>query len=401
MSRSVDAIVKPELLQWGRETIGYEIEVAAKKIGVSAATLTDWENGASRPTVKQLLKVAGVYKRPFAVFYLPIPPNRMDEPFDTLRDWRKLPATVDPKKSPELIMELREALRRREILIDLLKEMDEEIPNFDISYQSNTSAADLAALVRNRIGITYDQQVKFRNMPDALKMWRAAVESLDVLVFQTGFFTSHPIEVEEMRGVAIYYDQFPIIVINSKDSNSARIFTIMHELGHLILRLSGISNTYDYNGLSQEEIFCNEFAAELLVPSRFLLNEPEVREKDILTWEDAELDTLSRRYSVSKEVILRRLLTVQRTTEKHYQEKRDQWHKEWTALQEEQGRKKDKSGGFAQYHTKFVRCHGVRYVEAAFDAYDRGVIPSNRLSEYLGTKMKHVPKILEHLRKSS
>lgn len=400
MSKRVDAIVQPSLLKWGRESIGYEIEVAAKKIGVSTDTLTNWEDGVSRPTVNQLLKIAGVYKRPFAVFYLPMPPSQMDEPFDTLRDWRKLPDSVSRKKSTGLILELREALRRREILLDLAEDLDEEIPEFSITNQNNMSAIELARHVRARLGITYEDQIKVKNMPEALKLWRTAVESLDVLIFQTGFFSAYPITVEEMRGIAIYYEQLPIIIINSKDSNSARIFTIMHELGHLILRLSGISNTYDYNNLSQEEVFCNEFAGELLVPSQHLVDETEVKNNSSLVWDDDVLDILSRRYSVSKEVILRRLLTLQRTTESYYRQKRDQWHEEWVAIREAKG-KKEKSSGGPEYHTKFVRCHGIRFVETAFDAYNRGVIPANQLSEFLGTKMKHIPKILEHLRASS
>jgi len=397
MSNRVDAIIQYSLLKWGRESIGYEIEIAAKKIGVSIDTLKNWENGTTRPTVNQLLKIAEVYKRPFAVFYLPIPPNQMDEPFDTLRDWRKLADSTDHKKSIGLILELREALRRREILLDLAEEMNEEITEFDITYQNNMSSTDLSRLVRNQLNITYMDQVKIKNIPDALKIWRTAVEKLNILVFQTGFFTNYPIRVEEMRGIAIYYDRLPIIVINSKDSHSARIFTLVHELGHLILRLSGISNTYEDNGLNQEEIFCNEFAGELLVPSNHLIEEPEVKSHDSLIWSDEVLDLLSRRYSISKEVILRKLLTLQRTTESHYQEKREQWREEWIAINETRG-KQEKSSGGPQYHTKFVRCHGVRFVETAFEAYNRGVIPANQLSEYLGTKMKHIPKILDHLR---
>ena len=394
MSRSADAIINPELLVWGRETIGYDLENAAKKIGVKPERLADWEEGEIRPTVKQLFKVANVYKRPFAAFYFSSPPVHWDEPYNKLEDWRTLPETESAKKSASLVLELREAARRREILLELAQEMDEEIRGFGVVRFPNESPSSLAKRVRLSLGKSIDEQHSCSTELDALRMWRTAVEGLEVLVFQTGFFTGYPVQAKEMRGVALHFDKLPIIIMNSKDSVPARIFTIMHELGHLILRQSGLSNFRNFHQLETNEVFCNEFAGELLVPSAALVSESDVKSHLHKTWSDGELRTLANKYRVSKAVILRRLLVNNRTSQSHYREMLDQWNKNW---EKEQSEPRTSSGGGPPYHTKFVRCHGRRFVSSVLDAYDTDAIHASQLSDHLGSKLDHIDSIRDDL----
>ncbi|MCE2489985.1 MAG: ImmA/IrrE family metallo-endopeptidase, partial [Anaerolineae bacterium] len=227
---------------------------------------------------------------------------------------------------------------------------------------------------------------------------RSAVEELNVLVFQTGFFNRNSVPVNEMRGVALDFDQLPIIIMNSKDSVSARIFTIMHELGHLILRQSGLSNFRNFQELNDDELFCNEFAGELLVPSTFLLEEPEVKGHFDKRWDENELKGLADQYNVSKAVILRRLLQNNRTTKTFYLETLAKWRRNW---EDSQDQPLSISGGGPKFHTKFVRCHGNRFVSSVLAAYDRDVIHSGQLSEYLGSKLNHIEAIRNDLAKVS
>ncbi|MDE0610804.1 MAG: XRE family transcriptional regulator [Anaerolineaceae bacterium] len=398
MARSADAIINPELLVWGRETIGYDQELAAKKIGVTLQKIADWEDGEKRPTVKQLIKAANVYKRPFASFYFSSPPTHWDEPYDKLEDWRTLPDAESSKKSPGLILELREAARRREILLNLSMETGENPERFKLPRFQKETPRSLAIRVRKILRTPIEDQFTCASDLMALRMWRAAVEELDVLVFQTGFFSGYPVAVREMRGVALHFDKLPIIILNSKDTVTARIFTIMHELGHIILGQSGLSNFRNFQQLEDDEVFCNEFAGELLVPSTSLLSQPEVKARLNKVWSDDELRTLATRFRVSKPVILRRLLAIDKTTPSHYKKMLAKWKKEWEEEQSAPGR--ISSGGPA-YHTKFLRCHGGRFVSSVVDAYDRDVIHVGELSEYLGSKLKHIDAIRDDLAKVS
>ena len=398
MTRSADAIINPELLVWGRETIGYDLEEAAKKIGVRPERVADWEEGKRRPTVKQLFKVANVYKRPFAAFYFSSPPTHWDEPYDKLEDWRTLPESESGRKSPGLVLELREAARRREILLDLAIESGGAIRKFDLVRLPNETPGALAKRVRLTLGKSIDEQLSCSTDLEALRMWRMAVEELDVLVFQTGFFNGFPVKVREMRGVALHFDKLPIIIMNSKDLVPARIFTMMHELGHLILRQSGLSNFRDFQQLEYDEVFCNEFAGELLVPSLALLEEPAVKGHFGKVWSDDELRAVAKRYKVSKPVILRRLLVNGKTTLSHYKKSLAQWQEDW---EKEQSVLPGTNAGGPAYHTKYLRCHGGRFVSSVFDAYDRDAIHAGELSEYLGSKLNHIDAIRDDLARVS
>src|SRR4030042_4366060 len=115
MARSIEALVEPRLLGWGRRSAGLDIESAARKVQVKRECLERWERGESRPTLTQLRKLGRAYKRPIAVFYLPEPP----EDFQALRDFRRLPGAVSAVESPELRFEIRRAQSRREPALEL------------------------------------------------------------------------------------------------------------------------------------------------------------------------------------------------------------------------------------------------------------------------------------------
>jgi transcriptional regulator with XRE-family HTH domain len=92
----VEALITPVLLVWARETAGFDIPTAAKKIGVHPDRLAGWEQAQRRPSIPQLRKLANVYKRPIAVFYLPEPPAAEA----SIRNFRRLPGTETPETSP-------------------------------------------------------------------------------------------------------------------------------------------------------------------------------------------------------------------------------------------------------------------------------------------------------------
>ena len=230
-------------------------------------------------------------------------------------------------------------------------------------------------------------------------MWRLAVEGLGVLVFQTGIFGGHyPVDVKsDMRGVAIHFDRLPIILVNSQDSLTGRIFTFMHELGHLILRQSGLSNFADFEDLVPDEVFCSAFASELLIPSSAILSDPVVRDHHCLEWSEDDLCRLESLYKVSKAVILGRLFENGMATESNYKDLRDKGQEEADFMN---GSMRGLKRGGPAYHMKFVRCHGTRFVATLFDAYDRNMIHAGQLSEYLGVKLKHLESIRSDLAKA-
>lgn len=115
MTASVRAKVKPALLTWARESAGYSLAEAAKRLGVSEERIAEWENSERAPTVGQLQNMADAYKRPLSVFYLQQIPKR----FQPMRDFRRMPGAGLRRFSPELALEIRLAQQRRQLAIDL------------------------------------------------------------------------------------------------------------------------------------------------------------------------------------------------------------------------------------------------------------------------------------------
>src|SRR5258706_10936110 len=129
MSRSVTARVKPDLLVWARESAGYSLSEAAKRLGIEMNRLYEWERGDDAPTISQLQALADAYKRPLAVFYLQERPRS----FLAIRDFRRLPGENSAAPSPSLALEIRQAQQRRNLAIELLNELDEPPTQFRLA----------------------------------------------------------------------------------------------------------------------------------------------------------------------------------------------------------------------------------------------------------------------------
>lgn len=362
-------MVKPELLRWARESIGLDVSTAAHKLKIDEAKLLACEEGRDRLTMSKLERAADVYRRSLAVFFLPAPP----EEFQVVKDFRRLPgAPADP--SPELTVETRKAGARREIALEMLEELGEEAPAFNLSAATTEAAPAAAARVREVLGISVEEQLGWRDAYVAYRTWRAAVEEHGVLVFQiTG------VPVAETRGFSTFYEPLPVIAVNGKDAPTARCFTLMHELGHLLRRGGAVC---DWRERDAEEVWCNRFAGELLVPAEALRAEVvglTHREE----WPDPVLTRLSRSFGVSPEVIVRRLVTIRRATQDFY-----------TRWRDERGDEPPPAGGGPVPVPNRVVAHaGSTFVNLVLSAYHADRITASTLSNYLGAKLKHLPAI--------
>ena len=357
------------------------VNEVAEKLKVPPERLESWERGIEHPTLGKLRKVADIYKRPTAIFYLPEPPETPAPP----HDFRSLDEPRG-KYPPALLLEIRKARYRREVALDLLDYLDDEPKPFELSATVRDDPDTVAAGVRDMLGISIEDQFAWKNEYEALSAWKSAIEELGVLVFHTSSNRWHKIEVQKMRGLSIVEEKLPIILINSSDRPNGRIFTLMHEFVHLLLHNSGVCNLRDYNRPASNEkrveAFCNRVSGAALVPADHLLNQKIVLEKEGNVWRDDELGKLSRRFRVSREVILRRLLTLGRTDQRFYEEKRKQFLEEYS--------KPKSAGGPVPYYRIGMRNNGIAYTRLVFRAYYDEYITTADVSDYLGVKVKHL-----------
>jgi len=146
------ALINPEVLRWARENTGLSVEEAAKKADVKAEKLAAWEAGEDRPSIPQLRHLARVFRRPIAIFYLSKPPRT----FMPMHDYRRLPGIVAGNDTYSLRMEMRYARDRREIALELLRDLTIEPPNFtmvtSLDQDPERVAADLRTALEVRLG---------------------------------------------------------------------------------------------------------------------------------------------------------------------------------------------------------------------------------------------------------
>lgn len=390
MAKSVKAIVKAELLEWARKSAHLSVEDAARKAQVKEEQLAAWENGEGQPSIPQLRRLGRVYKRPLAIFYLPKPPRT----FQALHDFRRLPEGAAGEQSPELAYEVRRARYRREIALDLHRDLTGEDPEpFAITATLDEDPEDVASRLREYLGVTREEPPAWRSGYDALNRWRSALEDRAVLVFQ-----ADGVDVSEMRGFSISEPLFPVVVVNIKDAPSARVFSMLHETTHLMLREGGLCDVLNETSPEQGrvEVFCNRVAGATLVPGGWLLEEDVVHEQEGPRWSDEAIGHLVQRYRVSREVVLRRLLLLGLTTEGFYKKKRKQLQDEFEAQQEEALQKKAlglASTGFVTPDRIAVSTAGPFFVRLVLSSYHQEKITSNDLSSYLEVRLKHIPNI--------
>lgn len=381
MASPVKAIIEPTVLNWARESAGLSVDEAARKVRVTPDRLKSWESGEDRPTINQLRSLGRAYRRPIAVFYLSNPPKD----FQPLRDFRRLPG-VAGEVSPELRAEIRRAQYRREAALRIFEEIGEPPPRFETTARLSEDPETVGTRIRELMGVPAKQQAAWSYGYEALRGWRAAIEGTGVLVFQAG-----AIATDEMRGFSIAEFPLPVIVVNTKDAPAGRIFSMVHEFAHLLLRQGGLCDLEtDVTRPPEQqrvEIFCNAVAGAALVPREWLLADPAVQSRDWGTrWTLQELWALSRRFGVSREVILRRLLTLERTTESMYREVREE-------LLEEYRRTRKPTGGFAPPDVKVVANAGPSFTRLVLAGFYQERITSRDVANLLEVRLKHLPRI--------
>ena len=377
------AHINPDVLAWARQAAGYPPDQAARKIGVSPERLLTWESGEGWPTLRQLRLVAGVYKRPSALFYRSTPPVETL----TVPDFRLLPEG-QTLYSPPLLFEIRRSFERRNIALEIMAELGEELPAFPFA-PDNSAPDHLARHIRQRLGISLEAQFTWHEHYTALRSWTSAIENLGVLVFQVS-----NVDVSEMRGFSIAEYPLPVIGLNGKDSPRGRIFTLFHELAHIMLQHGGICDLHEADAEVSEplETLCNQTAAETLVPAPALLQDHRVIDNGpSLTWSNEKLQYLANRFMVSQEVILRRLLTLGRTTNVFYRRNRQEWQEALLVDRE-------KPTGFVPYYRRVLRDNGRAYTRLVLSAFYNDVISSRDLSSFLGgVGLQHIGSIEQAL----
>jgi Zn-dependent peptidase ImmA (M78 family) len=257
VATSTPAYVTPEVLRWARESLGLELDEAARLIKAPADRLAAAEEGRGHLTLRQAERAARTYDRSLATLYLPTPPE--EEPQEA--QFRRLPGAPAPPWPPAMQVLARRVRERQDAASELYEVLEDTPPWPDALNRFLVDRHLLATVARQELGVTFDEQTSWRDHQGyaPLRAWVDAVEALGVLVMQDG-----SLRVDDMRGFAAPHSMVPVIVVNTNDDPRARAFTVVHELGHLLLAAIG-----EPTG-PETESWCDDLAGEVILPAHWL-----------------------------------------------------------------------------------------------------------------------------------
>lgn len=233
MMASIPAYVTPEVIKWARESANLSVDEAAQKINrVSVDKLVKWEKGEAYPTLRQAEKMSKVYRRALAIFYLPEPPRD----FQPIEDFRR---NSDKKFGTALIFMIREVQEKQTWLSEFLKDEGED----PLPFIGKFSINDDPKKVANHILTTLSSFGMIRPQKNHLREWIDLIEKAGIFISRGSSIHSHLlIDLKDARGFAISDPYAPFVFLNTRDSETAQLFSLFHELAHLWISRSGVSN---------------------------------------------------------------------------------------------------------------------------------------------------------------
>jgi Zn-dependent peptidase ImmA (M78 family) len=370
--------INPEVLKWARERAGYSVVEVATALKKDPESIRAWESGTESPTYVQLEKLAyQLYRRPIALFFFPEPPDETEP----LKSFRTLPQNELQALSSDTRLALRQARAMQLALYELTGSHNTASNSIfrELRLREKSNVNQAANNIRNYLGVPLHEQLAWKDSRHALNNWREAVQNAGIFVFKRSF------KQKDISGFCLLDEEFPVIYLNNSVSQTRQIFSLFHELAHILFGVNGVTKNDDAyisaltGRYKRIERFCNEFAAGFLVPhedfSSFVQSD---------FYDDSVVEQLARRYSVSREVILRIALESRLVDSAHYERKAQEWAR--------QANQRHKTSGGGNYYLTQATYLGDKYINLAFGRYYQGNITMEQLADYLNIKVKNIAR---------
>ena len=346
--------VKPEVLKTLRENAGYDIDELAKKLDVKPEKISKVEQGEDDFTIKQIKKLSDIYKVPLAAFFSDEIPH-----LPSLPDYR---VNRDKKIPPYVNM----AIRRAKYLSETIKDISGKrtiIPQFP----KDMTPKELANALRNFLNPNPPERVYPGKILDYYK--KLLEEKMNLIVIE------YPLKAEDVRAFVIK-DDLSVIVLNESDEVPVKLFSLFHELGHLLRGEVGLCSITMEENMDIER-YCNRFAAEFLMPEEKFINMVRKYGKS-----PEQLRKLQRIFGVSIHAMMIRLLNLGLISQEEY----DNFKKSF--------KKKEEKGGPKNWEAVYKKRAGYLVIEEVSKAHKRGDISFYEAMQILDVKTKYAEKLI-------
>lgn len=360
--------VKNDTLKFVREYYEVSIQEVALRTKIKEETITAFEDGEEYPSYAQLEKLANYYNRPLFLFFT----NYISHENSTEIAFRSIRNSTNnelSKKTKEMI----EKANGYRMNLEELYQNDERISFCElISDEHCTSAKELINLLRGKLELSLDKQKVFGQTDKLLEYVREKLYNIGIYVFKDSF------KDNEVAGLCLYDDKYPIVLLNNKATFNRQLFTVFHELFHIFCRKT------DVDFISRnEEAECNKFASDFLIPQSDL----DLQIMDIDDLEDREvIKHLARLYNVSEDAIMYRLYKMQLISSSFYNDNKISAFRESNSA----------SAGGNFYFTR-ISYLGNPYLHKVFSLYYAGKVTKSQVGMYTQLKPVHVAKLASSL----
>lgn len=381
MAAAATVRVTPAVLRDARLYAGASVAQAAQHCDHDGAEVDGWEQGTADPPLAALRDLASLYVIPLTAFLLnSFPPLSQRPP-----DLRVFAGVSKPEATMELAQALNRASALQTLALDLMAELDIAPPERPTAEPGD--AEELAAGKRATLGVSLDTQRKWGNPWTALRGWRTAIEQHGVFVIQL------PIAGGEVKAFSLSQEP-PVIVLNQSDYVRSRVFSLMHEYAHVLLGTGAIcmpgSGRKAMEQSSVVEVFCNQFAGAVLVPSRALRQNALAQEisRASTVPDDATLEHLAAQFYVSWAVVWYRLRHLGLITQGIFSKKWEDWD---SYPPRPPGRPA------MTYGQRTLSTYGVGLSSLVLSAADKSVITTADAAQYLTFPASHIADVQAEL----
>lgn len=396
MAARIDANINKETVSFICTRIGVTTAFLAQRTGLAEDKVGSWLDVSSDtyPTLNQAKALAKVLKVPFAGLYM----NKDNLPIKqlpSLHNLRTLPyASTDDSSLNLAIVEL---IRYHDFLTSAESELDITAPSLALPIISDTTnVVEYAGRIRTFFGLELNDQFRLQSARQFYLYVRQQIENKGIFVH---CFTG--VDVEVARGISIFSGSEPIIGINDNDRYPAKTFSIIHELVHILKKQSTLCNEMSASFSSQdEEVFCNAVSGEVLVPAASL--NIVLAAQKITNFSLDTIEAITKKYSVSKEVIIRRLYDTNRISKDEYDTYANEIRQNF--LQEKGADKIARQEGsgkqiFTNVSRNAIDKTSPSICKVLLTGYSDGYFSKQEVSGFLGIKEKHIPKFLTEVAK--
>lgn len=377
--------VTPELLKWARYhtqnmTLA-DVSLGAALKSITTDRLKDLESGKDEPTLSELLKLIDIYKRPFALFFLPEAPSEVP----VVADHRMSHGVMDAS-SEKLDLAYWRAHELHNIFVELSVEVGEPINSIPAVPEYDRKDPEvLAQWMRKTLGVEKVFAKHRINPEEALHKWIEVLEGMGVIIMQLTFEPK-----KAARAFSFGTKKPPVIVLSYKDKDRGRLFSLFHEFAHIIQRQNVVCDMAAHSSWAEER-FCNRFAASFLMPKQEVEEAVnKLKDNDV----DAVADFISARTGVSIEAAFLRLVGLGFATQEGYLERKPEYeatYEKWLAYKREHGGPNPNPAGTA------FRKHGKHISRVVYQAFMNGMITRADASSIMRLPARELPKFFKQI----